>query len=192
MQGSGIPPRGSLHPHPSPAPALTDTSGKLRGQWGRAGDQGSGPRPALFSGFKGKGERSSEWDLKPVSKSLSKGSFQLALRIVSLMARCGPALNPRPGTGTRGSRGLTGPCGFHCTCLPVGEGRIPVGATAPHNQPLSLPHSSCSPLCGHPAFLSCPAADARLPSLLQTSGLGPSVGEDQHGPNEGTSGLRRK
>lgn len=59
------------------------------GERGGAGARRFGSRPALLNG-----EHTPEWDLKLVSKSLSKGSFHPALSIVSLTGRCRPALHP--------------------------------------------------------------------------------------------------
>lgn len=159
-----------LHPHPSPAPALTDTSGKSRGQWGRGKGRGwnrsSGPRPALFSGFKDEGEHSSEWDLKLVSKTPSKGSFQPALSIVSLAAKCRPPQPlrvgwgghwPPPRTGTPGTRGFTGPWGFCGTWSPNQEEQ---GSTGCHvaPQPAAFPPS----LLLLPALWGRPSSPAQL------------------------------
>lgn len=63
---------------------------------------------------------------------------------------------------------------------------------APESTALPPPSSSCCLLCGHSALLSCSAADVHLLFLLQTSGLGLDVREEQRTPNEGSSGLRRK
>lgn len=92
------------------------------------------------SGFKGEGEHSSEWDLKPVSESLSEVPFKLALSIVSLTARGRPPLTPLPWdseghcppsqTGTPGTRGFTGLWGFRCTWFPIQGGQDSNGCHA--------------------------------------------------------------
>lgn len=51
----------------------------------------------MFSGFKGEREHIPERDQKLVSKSLSKGSFQSAVSIVSQQAGAGAP--PLPGNG---------------------------------------------------------------------------------------------
>lgn len=116
---------------------LGDQGDKAGG--GGAGARSFGPRPALFSGFQGEGKHTPEWDLKLMSKSLSKGSFQPALSIVSLTARCRPPLTPPcvmgRGTGSPPQEGnnqhkkVYRPVGgsLH-TVSPKREGRVSVGA----------------------------------------------------------------
>ena len=84
--------QGSLHRHPGPAPALTGRylwEIKRTMGWGGAGARSFGPRSTLLSGFKDEGIHP-ERDLRLVSKSLSKDSFQPALSTVSVTARCRP------------------------------------------------------------------------------------------------------
>lgn len=145
VQGSGTPLQGLLHPHPSPAPAVTD-----RYLWEIKRTMGEGIGKGLetgalaqdlllFSGFQGEGGHSSEWDLKLVSKSLSKGSFQPALSTVSPTARCRPPLTPPcrmgrstgpplPGQEHQAQEALRAPGDFVAHDLPTWEGRMPMGA----------------------------------------------------------------
>lgn len=159
------------------------------GEGGGEGLETGGLAPNLLcsvSGFKGEGEHSSEWDLKPVSESLSKVPFKPALSIVSLTARGRPPLTPLHGTARgpvpphrqehQAQEDLQALGDFAVHGFPSREGRIPMGAMQPYDQLLSLLHPSCSPRSVEALLLSWPAAEAHLLSLLQTSGTG-SVSE---------------
>lgn len=136
VHDSGIPLQGSPHPHPSPAPALPGSYlreiKRTKGE-GVELEPGTLVQDPLCSvGFRVRGN-TPEWDLKLMSKSLSKGCFQPTLSIVSLTARCRPPLTPPcvmgRGTGppprkkgTTGTRRFIGLWGIHCTQFPQ-EGR---------------------------------------------------------------------
>lgn len=114
-----------------------------------------------------------EWDLKLVSKSLSKDSLQPECSIVSLTARCRPPPTRRT-QDLQACEDLTAPN------FPEGE-QDSSGCHVAHNQLLSLPPPTATRFVDTQPY-------SPSPNIWLRAG----VGENQHRTNGGSSGLRRK